>query len=103
MNDTMILARLAAANAACIAREIPACGSFAHHLHDIDLVAAAAVRMAEVEVANPGVWDAVNWEEACAQVAQRLSATGREFTDTELATVLGLTETALRELPVCVT
>lgn len=90
MKKSLSLALNAARNATCILREIPDGAHFAHHLADIDMAADVAVRIAQIEERLPELWNDVNWEEACAAIAQELAGRRRSLTSAELAAALGL-------------
>ena len=82
MPFTTSLLRNATANAACIAREVvPESPSFLGRMGNFDKVSDAAIRLAEIEAANPGLWEGRSWEEACAAIASHFAEFSAPFTD----------------------
>jgi uncharacterized protein involved in high-affinity Fe2+ transport len=84
---TAALALAAAANAACIAREIP--DDHADHLREIGNfynLSAVAVALAEVELSPEGqdLWETRSWEETCAVIAKHLAEKRTPFTGAAL-------------------
>jgi hypothetical protein len=81
------LARNAAANAACIAREIPDDRQdFLREIANFDLISAAAVRLAELELSAAGndLWERLSWEEVCSSIAKHIAVNGTSYTRARL-------------------
>lgn len=90
INSSFALA--AAANAVCIAREIPddlLLGRLRLNIDGMETVSKAGILLARFETALPDLWNEADWEDTCAEIVKVLAA-GQPVTPEVLARLLGL-------------